>query len=80
MSESDAAWPMANYLSAWKTFRHLGNEPAATAETCHLTATVALEGQSSDTGCWLRRWADGASIPSEDAEVADSRGGRLVGP
>jgi len=23
---------MANYLSAWKTFRHLGNEPAATAE------------------------------------------------
>jgi SAM-dependent methyltransferase len=32
MSKTGAAWPMANYLEAWKTFRRLGNEPAATAE------------------------------------------------
>ena len=32
MSNVTGSWPMANYMSAWKTFRRFGNEPAATAD------------------------------------------------
>jgi len=32
MSKTNASWPMANYMAAWKTFRRVGNEPVATAE------------------------------------------------
>lgn len=31
MIKANEAWPMATYLTAWKAFRRLGNEPSATA-------------------------------------------------
>lgn len=31
MSKANPSWPIANYMTAWRTFRRLGNEPTATA-------------------------------------------------